>query len=243
MKTAFILIAFLFFSFFTFSQKFPNTDSIFVIVTNDSITIMDTNATRTCGSRFVLNAFRNGNDITVLETDTALNHQRCMCHFDMYITIGMLPVGTYNVYIKQNVVDWHSDTTDVGTTSFVIEEKKSSSDSLNIISTYASRCGGTDYTSVMNLNNKDIKLSVYPNPFNNNSTISFQLKKTSAVSLKLFDISEKEVECIINKNLEKGNHEINYSSNLLKPGIYFLHLNTPDKSECIKLSVILKSKP
>jgi hypothetical protein len=201
---------------------------------------MDTNATRTCGSRFVLNAFRNGNDITVIETDTAASqhHARCYCHFDMYISIAPLPAGKYNVAIKGAGFDFHGDTGLVKTTSFVINDKKFVNDSIRIISSHSTTCGGIIYSSPSIIKKENIYLSAFPNPLSYQSTISFSLERRSNVSLQLFDLSGRLVNSILNNEMNMGRHDINLNSDNLNHGLYILKLKTPYKCQVIKLSII-----
>jgi len=47
----------------------------------------------------------------------------------------------------------------------------------------------------------------YPNPFNPNTTIEFDLPKTSLVTLKIFNIIGEEVETLVSERLPAGNYK------------------------------------
>ena len=56
----------------------------------------------------------------------------------------------------------------------------------------------------------------YPNPFNPSTKIDFTLPADSKVSLRVYDITGKEVAVLVNSDLSAGYHTINFdASNLL----------------------------
>lgn len=65
----------------------------------------------------------------------------------------------------------------------------------------------------------------FPNPFNPATTIAFELPKSSFVSLKVYDMSGKEVANLLNENVSSGFHEINFNGSNLSSGIYFYTIN------------------
>ena len=74
----------------------------------------------------------------------------------------------------------------------------------------------------------------YPNPFNSETTISFSLFKPSWVELSILDIKGQKVKTLVNKNLQRGNHEIvwkgkNENGEAVSSGIYFYQLKVKDK--------------
>lgn len=80
----------------------------------------------------------------------------------------------------------------------------------------------------------------YPNPFNPSTTISWNLKTSGKVTLKIFDVTGKEVETILEEIQKAGFHSKLYIVNpKLSSGVYFYRLSTPNYSET-KPMVILK---
>ncbi|MFK5855675.1 MAG: choice-of-anchor D domain-containing protein [Bacteroidota bacterium] len=53
--------------------------------------------------------------------------------------------------------------------------------------------------------------NVYPNPFYNQTTISFNLDEESFVKLRIYDLSGKVVNELINQNLSSGTHNVIWS--------------------------------
>lgn len=65
----------------------------------------------------------------------------------------------------------------------------------------------------------------YPNPFNPTTTIKFAIPKTSKVSLKIYDISGREVEALFNNSiLNAGTVTYSFDGTNLASGVYFYTL-------------------
>lgn len=99
--------------------------------------------------------------------------------------------------------------------------------------------------SVSNFNNnvpKNFKLfQNFPNPFNPETIVYFQLNKKSILNISLYDITGKLVANIVNGVKETGIHRIDINFNIfrLSSGIYFLKaLSEYGQSESIKLAFI-----
>ena len=69
-------------------------------------------------------------------------------------------------------------------------------------------------------------ISVYPNPFSNQTTIEFTLPESELVTLSISDITGKRPETILSKKLQIGNHKINWNAEDLNEGVYFIRLET-----------------
>lgn len=73
-----------------------------------------------------------------------------------------------------------------------------------------------------------LKSFVYPNPFNQNFTVSFEIAVAGKVEIQLVDIAGRLIEQIFqNDNLEAGEYTVQKSDLHLAPGIYYLELKTP----------------
>jgi len=99
--------------------------------------------------------------------------------------------------------------------------------------------GGGVITSIgLDSKNTGIPTSIilmqnYPNPFNPQTTITFSWNKNSVVSLKIYDITGKEIlKLYDNANLNKGNYKaiLDFSKmSSLSSGIYFYNLKVIDE--------------
>ncbi len=66
----------------------------------------------------------------------------------------------------------------------------------------------------------------YPNPFNPETTIKFDISKSGFISLKVYDISGKEVQNLFNGVKEAGSYQLKFDGANLNSGVYFYRLLT-----------------
>ncbi len=78
----------------------------------------------------------------------------------------------------------------------------------------------------------------YPNPFNPNTTIKFQLPRTSQVNLSVFDILGREVSVLVNERKNAGSYEVKFDASNLASGVYFYRLQTGNFVDTKKLLLI-----
>lgn len=64
----------------------------------------------------------------------------------------------------------------------------------------------------------------FPNPFNPQTKISYELNEDSKVSLKVFNILGKEVANLVDEKQKRGKHSINFEAENLPSGSYFYRL-------------------
>lgn len=68
-----------------------------------------------------------------------------------------------------------------------------------------------------------------PNPFNNKTIISFKLNKTTNICLRIYDITGKLVDEILNEIKTAGKYQLIFSPKNLQTGIYYYQFITEDK--------------
>jgi hypothetical protein len=78
----------------------------------------------------------------------------------------------------------------------------------------------------------------YPNPFNPSTNISFSLPSKTFVSLKILDITGREVAALVNKELPAGNHSKQWNAVHVSSGVYFYRLQTGVYTETKKLILL-----
>jgi hypothetical protein len=61
----------------------------------------------------------------------------------------------------------------------------------------------------------------YPNPFNPSTQINYDLPSDGKVSIKLFDMSGKEVATLVNEVKTGGYYSVNFNASSLSSGVYF----------------------
>lgn len=81
-------------------------------------------------------------------------------------------------------------------------------------------------------------ISAYPNPFNSSINIKYGLYQTTDVSLKIFDISGREVYSMANKSQKTGVHTVSWDGTLFSTGMYFLKIESIDNVEVQKLLLL-----
>jgi photosystem II stability/assembly factor-like uncharacterized protein len=66
----------------------------------------------------------------------------------------------------------------------------------------------------------------YPNPFNPSTVIRYSLTKNDFTSLKIYDITGKEVAKLVNQKQDAGRYEIIFNGSNLASGVYFYELRS-----------------
>lgn len=84
----------------------------------------------------------------------------------------------------------------------------------------------------------------FPNPFNPNTSIKFNIKENGFVSLKVYNALGKEVAALVNEKLQAGTYEVpfslnNISNGFYSSGVYFYRLHTDNFIQTKKM-IILK---
>ncbi|MDZ7343352.1 MAG: T9SS type A sorting domain-containing protein, partial [candidate division KSB1 bacterium] len=78
----------------------------------------------------------------------------------------------------------------------------------------------------------------YPNPFNPSTVISFQLPVSRHVTLKVFDVTGREVATLVEGRRNAGRHSVTLRSNNLPSGVYFYRLVAGDFHETKKMMLM-----
>lgn len=89
---------------------------------------------------------------------------------------------------------------------------------------------GTPYKVILSQN--------YPNPFNPSTNINFTLPLSSEVSIKVYDLTGREVATVIDKRMTSGMHSVSFDASSLTSGVYFYKLVTTGFSETKQMLLI-----
>ncbi|MBZ0202069.1 MAG: T9SS type A sorting domain-containing protein [Ignavibacteria bacterium] len=96
----------------------------------------------------------------------------------------------------------------------------------------------TFLTGLQQLSNeipKNFKLfQNYPNPFNPNTKIGFQIPDFGSVTLKVFDITGKELAVLVDKELRTGTYEVDWNAADFSSGVYFYKLTVTTGKEVFR---------
>ncbi len=78
----------------------------------------------------------------------------------------------------------------------------------------------------------------YPNPFNPSTVISYELAAREFISLKIFDITGKQISTLVNENQPAGIYEVSFDGGGLSSGVYFYTLSAGDFFKTRKMSLL-----
>jgi len=80
----------------------------------------------------------------------------------------------------------------------------------------------------------------YPNPFNPVTRISFDVSRAGNVAIKVFDVTGREVQTLVNESLNPGAYSVTFNGSTLSSGVYFYSMFTDNKLAGTKRLVIIK---
>lgn len=78
----------------------------------------------------------------------------------------------------------------------------------------------------------------YPNPFNPVTNIKYTVPKNGTVTIKLYDITGKEVATLVNEVKSTGSYEIKVNAQNLASGVYFYRMTANDFVSVKKMSIL-----
>jgi len=75
----------------------------------------------------------------------------------------------------------------------------------------------------------------FPNPFNPNTVIGYQLPVSGNITLKIYDLLGREVAILVNEYKPSGNYEVEFNAARLSSGIYFYQLQAGSSIQTKKM--------
>lgn len=90
----------------------------------------------------------------------------------------------------------------------------------------------TDMNSIETVTPQEFRLMQnFPNPFNPQTEINFQLNRADHVSLKIYNLLGAEITTLIDGEVSAGEHRVEWNAANLPSGIYFYKFTSSDKVE------------
>lgn len=86
-----------------------------------------------------------------------------------------------------------------------------------------------------NITNRFESFQIYPNPFNNNAVIEYEISEQSDVTLKIYDLLGNEVKTLVNKSRGANLFKINASDLGYTNGVYFYRITAGDYQKSGKM--------
>ncbi len=78
----------------------------------------------------------------------------------------------------------------------------------------------------------------YPNPFNPETNIRFSVPAESFVKIKIFDVTGKQVELLLNEDLKAGTYEVKWNAVSKPSGVYFYRIEAGNFSMTRKMIAV-----
>jgi hypothetical protein len=78
----------------------------------------------------------------------------------------------------------------------------------------------------------------YPNPFNPETVIKFDIAKATYAELKLYDSRGSEISTFVNEKLQPGSYDYKFNAGNLPSGVYFYRLKTNEFTETKRMMLI-----
>ena len=78
----------------------------------------------------------------------------------------------------------------------------------------------------------------YPNPFNPSTVIRYSVPQRSMISLKIYDVTGREVQTLLNQEMNAGNYELTFNASKLASGVYFYSIRSNDFVSTKKMMLI-----
>ncbi len=88
---------------------------------------------------------------------------------------------------------------------------------------------------------RDYQLSQnYPNPFNPSTDITFSLRNSTHVILKIYDTSGREIQTLVNETRQAGTHKVTFDTynRRLASGVYFYKISAGDFTDVKKMILV-----
>jgi hypothetical protein len=100
--------------------------------------------------------------------------------------------------------------------------------------------GGNDHPEFNAELPKEFNLSQnFPNPFNPVTKINFALPKQGFVSLKIYDITGREVQTLVSEVKQAGYYSVDFNGSSLSSGVYFYRIQS-NNFVSVKRMVLIK---
>ncbi len=88
--------------------------------------------------------------------------------------------------------------------------------------------------------NTDAALSNFPNPFNQNTTIKYQLDNSANITISIFDIRGQLISIPVSGLQIPGEHHVPFDGTGLEPGVYFCVLRCDDGTGFARKMVVMR---
>lgn len=102
--------------------------------------------------------------------------------------------------------------------------------------------GKTHYSEVVSLFTRPTSFaitSIYPNPFNAETRITFQIEKEGLVEIEIYSINGRHIKTLLSENQDAGAHSVIWDASKVSSGAYIVHVRFSGKTK-VKKCLVLK---
>jgi len=78
----------------------------------------------------------------------------------------------------------------------------------------------------------------FPNPFNPSTTIKYTVPQNGPVTIKLYDITGREVATLVNEVKTVGSYDLKFNASGLASGVYIYRMIAKDFVSVKKMSIL-----
>ena len=94
--------------------------------------------------------------------------------------------------------------------------------------------------SARELNGGLVAFRATPNPFNPRTKIEFGMRSAGHASVRIFDVRGRLVRTLVDRDLEAGNHSVDFDGNGLASGVYLMKLSIRGEAAEIRRITLMK---
>ncbi len=78
----------------------------------------------------------------------------------------------------------------------------------------------------------------YPNPFNPETTISYELREKNLTTLSIYDLQGREITRLVNDTQDAGLYQISFDGSAISSGVYICRLVSGANTQIIKMLLL-----
>jgi hypothetical protein len=191
-----------------------------VVFNGDTTEIWDKNFSWNCGGKFIPIIYTSQDTIYITERDTSRLEARCNCNHSVCTKFIDLDTGTYTAMVIRQWAD--NESFPVGSVNFTITKTPTKPSQVTL---HQLPCGSTSADEDIPIPNSFLLLTNYPNPFNPNTIIRYNIPNKSHVVLVIYNLSGQQIATLVNEEKRAGSYDINYDASHLSSGMYICHLS------------------
>ena len=100
-------------------------------------------------------------------------------------------------------------------------------------------------TAIADVKKNNIRLGNYPNPFSNETNITFETDAKSNVVIEIYSFTGQKIRQLVNSEMPQGKHSVqwnarNENNTLVEPGVYVCRMKVGNNSEFSRQMVVVK---